>query len=106
MKTLMVFWLYIGSVFGNLNEILIGLWKFDQYAYVTPNLHSFLGTFAHIYSNWDPTFVVLSLNCDCNGIYPWNLIVFIYLLLGYCLLECQHKNFPWWLDNVWENAKL
>jgi hypothetical protein len=47
------------------------LWKSDQYASVTPNLHSFLETFVHIWSNWDPVFVVLSLNCDFN----WNLFV-------------------------------
>jgi hypothetical protein len=45
------------------------LWKSNQYASITPNLHSFSRTFAHIWSNRDPTFVVLSLNCDYN----WNL---------------------------------
>jgi len=45
------------------------LWKSYQHAYVTPNLHSFLGTFVCIWSNWDPTFVMLSLNCD----FTWNL---------------------------------
>jgi len=45
------------------------LWKFDQYASLTLNMHSILGTFAHIWSNWDPTFVVVSLNYDFN----WNL---------------------------------
>ncbi len=48
------------------------MWKFDQYASITPNLHSFLGTFAHIWFNWNPTFVVLSLNCDLIGIYQFD----------------------------------
>jgi len=42
------------------------LWKYDQYAFVTTNLHSFPRTFAHIWSNWDSTFVMFSLNCDFN----------------------------------------
>jgi len=45
--------------------------NFDQYAYVTPNLHSFQRTVAHIWCNWDSTYVVLSLNCDFN----WNLFM-------------------------------
>jgi hypothetical protein len=42
------FLLYIGSVFGNLMQYKLVCEKFDQYAYATPNLHSFLGIFAHI----------------------------------------------------------
>ncbi len=63
------FLLYIGSVFGNLNAIQISLWKSNKYAPITPYLHSFLGIFAHIWSNWYPIYVVLSLNCEFN----WNL---------------------------------
>jgi len=45
------------------------LWKFDQYVFVTQDLHSFIGTFAHIWSNWNRDFVLFSQNHDFN----WNL---------------------------------
>jgi len=41
----------------------------NQYASVTLDLYSFPRSFAHIWYNWNPTFVVLSLNYDFN----WNL---------------------------------
>jgi hypothetical protein len=41
----------------------------NQYASVTLDLHSFPRSFAHIWYNWNPTFVVLLLNYDFN----WNL---------------------------------
>jgi len=89
METLMVFWLYIRIVVGNLNAIQFDLWKFDQYAYVTPDFHSFPGTFAHIWFNWNLVFVMFSLNCHFN----WNLsmkFLFFIFLLSHCLLKCQH----------------
>ncbi len=70
------------------------MWKSNQYASITPNLYSFPGKFAHIWSNWNPNFVVFLLNCDLIGIYPWNLIIPIYFLFGYYLFKCQDKNLP------------
>jgi hypothetical protein len=58
--------LKIKNVSGSLNAIQIGLWKFDQYVFKTPNLISFPSTFYHIWYNCDPTFVVIFLNWDFN----------------------------------------
>ncbi len=90
--------LYIGSVFGSLNAIQIGLWKYDQYAFVTPNLHLILTIFARIlWFSWYLIFVVLSLNFDfdfdffikCNKFslfFTW--LFFSKMLIGQCYGKC------------------
>ncbi len=95
LEVCLVIWMQYKSVCENLTNIFS----------ITPYLHSFLRTFAHIWYDWDPTLVVFSLNCDFN----WNLskklnsfcLFFVWLLsfkmstlkslmmmIGQCSKEC------------------
>ncbi len=60
--------------------------------WVTPDIHSFPRTFAHIWSNWDSIFVMLSLNYDFNfnlSIKSNNSCLFLPWLLSFKMLTLK-----------------